>query len=276
MHNLSTKHNSCLSNINLVTLFHAQDIKTYGFSKVLDPIVQDIKILERDGIKVPLYDQPVYGTIVQVTGDNLGLYCLFGFAESRIARYCCRFCLIEKEDFQTEFDEDSLNILLRTQVFHEEHCQQIETNARLPYVMAVKQSCILNSLQYFKTCDNFSDIMHNILEGVAQYKIKLLLHHMKDNYTSEEIYGSVEQANRPPEVKLLQDTDDLGLNAIQSWTLLRNLPLIFWKFSQSKRSKLVFAFAFTANYEHCLFPNINKRSQNTTGCSNNCIQARGL
>lgn len=237
LRNFSPKYNSCLSNIHLVTLFHAQDIKTYGFSKILDPIVQDIKILERDGIKVPLYDQPVYGTIVQVTGDNLGLHCLFGFVESFSARYCCRFCLTEKEDFQTEFNEDSPNIVLRTQALHEEHCQQIEANPRLPYVMGVKQSCILNSLQYFKTCDNFSvDIMHDILEGVAQYEMKLILHHLIDNYTtSEEIqtriknfnYGYVEQANKPPEVKLLQDTNDLGLNAIQSWTLLRNLPLIF-------------------------------------------------
>lgn len=66
--------------------------------------------------------------------------------------------------------------------------------------------------------------------------MKLLLHHLMDNYTtSKEIhkiiknfnYGYVEQANKPPEVKLLQDTNDLGLNAIQSWCLLRNLPLIF-------------------------------------------------
>ena len=79
--NLSPKYNSSLSNIHLIALFHAQDIKTHDFSKILDPIVQDVKILERDGIKRPLYDQPVYGTIVLVTGDNLCLHCLFGFVE---------------------------------------------------------------------------------------------------------------------------------------------------------------------------------------------------
>ena len=74
--------------------------------------MQDNKILEKDGIKLHLYDQPVYGTIVQVTGDNLGLHCLFGFVESFSPRYCCCFCLAEKEDFQTEFDEDSPQIVL--------------------------------------------------------------------------------------------------------------------------------------------------------------------
>ncbi|XP_032433321.1 uncharacterized protein LOC116729094 isoform X1 [Xiphophorus hellerii] len=185
LQNFSPKYNSALHNIHLVSLFHAQDIKTYGFSKILDPIVEDVKILERDGITVPLYDEPVRGTIVQVTGDNLGLHCLFGFVESFSARYCCRFCLVEKEDFQTEFTEDSPKIVMRTQALHAEHCQKMEANPRLPYVMGVKKSCILNSLQYFSTCENFSvDIMHDILEGVAQYEMKLILLHVIDQYTT--------------------------------------------------------------------------------------------
>ncbi len=92
LRNFSPKYNSALHNIHLVSLFHAQDIKTYGFSKILDPLVQDVKILERDGIRLPLYDDLVYGTIVKVTGDNFGLHCLFGFVESFSARCCCRFC----------------------------------------------------------------------------------------------------------------------------------------------------------------------------------------
>ena len=204
---------------------------------MLDPLVQDIQILERDGIRVPLYDDLVYGTIVQVTGDNLGLHCLFGFVESFSARYCCRFCLAEKEDFQTEFTEDSPKITMRTQALHAEHCQTMETNPRLTYVMGVKRSCLLNSLQYFNTCENFSvDIMHDILEGVAQFEIKLIILHVIEQYTtSKEVdrriksfnYGYMEQNNKPPTLKLVEDSNDLGLNAIQSWCLLRNLPLIF-------------------------------------------------
>lgn len=113
----------------------------------------------------------------------------------------------------------------------------METNPRLPYVMGVKRSCILNSLQYFNTCENFSvDIMHDILEGVAQFEMKLLILHVIDRYTtSKEVdrriksfnYGYMEQNNKPPTVKLGEDSNDLGLNAIQSWCLLCNLPLIF-------------------------------------------------
>lgn len=90
--------------------------------------------------------------------------------------------------------------------------QKVETNPRLPYVMGVKQSCLLNSLQYFNTCQNFSvDTMHNILEAVAQFEMRLIILHVIDQYTtSKKIYrriktfnyGYMEQNNKPPTLKL--------------------------------------------------------------------------
>lgn len=193
--------------------------------------------LQTKGIQIPLFDHTVYGTIVQVTGDNLGVHSLFGFVESFSARYCCRFCLLEKEDFQTEFSEDSPKMSVRTKELHAEHCQSMQSNPILPYVMGVKRSCLLNSLQYFHTTANFSvDIMHDILEGVGQYEMKLLLQHLIDNYTtSAEVhrriqnfnYGFLEQNNKPPGVALREGSNDLGLNATQSWCLLRHLPIMF-------------------------------------------------
>lgn len=105
-----------LLNIHLVALFHAQDIKTYGFDKVLEPLVQDISTLETNGIQIPLFDHTIYGTIVQVTGDNLGVHSLFGFVELFSARYSCHFCRLEK-DFHTEFSEDSPKMSVRLKNF---------------------------------------------------------------------------------------------------------------------------------------------------------------
>lgn len=99
LQNFSPKYNWSLHNVHLVSLFHAQDIKTYGFPKILEPLVQDIKILERDGIMVPLYDQPVYGTIVQVTGDNLGLHCLVLLNRS-VPDVVAAFVLLRKRTFR--------------------------------------------------------------------------------------------------------------------------------------------------------------------------------
>ncbi|KAF7206913.1 putative LOC107373498-like protein, partial [Nothobranchius furzeri] len=169
LRNFSPKWNSVLANIHLCALFHAQDLKRYGFNEILAPVVRDIKVLESDGIVIPLYGGCVRGSLVQVTGDNLALHSLFGLVESFSARYCCRFCLAEKDDFQTEFSEDSPKIILRTKDTHTAHCQEMAGYPSLPYVFGVKSSCALNSLTYFHTSENFAvDVMHDILEGVAQ------------------------------------------------------------------------------------------------------------
>ena len=78
--------------------------------------------------------------------------------------------------------------------------------------------------------------MHDVLEGVGQYELKLVLEYVQVNFiTAREMarriesfnYGYSERRNRPPAVKLFDGSNDLGLNAIQSWCLLRNMPLIF-------------------------------------------------
>jgi len=50
---------------------------------------------------------------------------------------------------------------------------------------------ILNELHYFHVCDGslHPDIMHDVLEGVLQYEVKLMLNHMiiVENYFTLEI-----------------------------------------------------------------------------------------
>ena len=229
--------NSALININLCALFHAQDIKRYGFNLILEPLVNDIKVLETEGLNISMSERVIHGTIVQVTGDNLGLHGLFGFVESFSARYCCRFCLLEKTCFQTVFCEDNPEVVLRTIEMHTQHCQTLQTDSTLPHTYGVKRTCLLNTLQYFNTSNNFFvDIMHDILEGVAQFEVKLVLQYIQGNFLKAEQlagrihafdYGYNQQRNRPPRVKMLDGSNDLGLNAIQSWCILRNMPLLF-------------------------------------------------
>jgi len=83
-------------NIHLLALFHTEDVKKYGFDLILQPLVRDLKVLECTGIEVPFSDEPVYGTIAQVTGDNLGLHTLLGYVESFSANHFCRFCLVDR------------------------------------------------------------------------------------------------------------------------------------------------------------------------------------
>lgn len=109
-------------------------------------------------------------------------------------------------------------------------------NPTLVHSFDVKRECPLNPLQFFHCSNNFAvDIMHDLLEGVVQYELQLLFQYMvrtstNSNTLSERIqsfnYGYVERNHRPSAVKV-DGSKDLGLNANQSWCLLRNTPLIF-------------------------------------------------
>jgi len=90
-------------NIHLAALFYTQDLKTYGFEEILKPLIDDLKILETEGIQLPFIDEPVFCSVIQVTGDNLALNSLLGFVESFSATYFCRFCLTNKEEIQSVF-----------------------------------------------------------------------------------------------------------------------------------------------------------------------------
>lgn len=43
LRNLPPKLNSALMNIHLVALFHAEDVKKYGFDPILQPLIDDVK-----------------------------------------------------------------------------------------------------------------------------------------------------------------------------------------------------------------------------------------
>ncbi len=82
--NLPPKVNSVLMNIHFAALFYAQDLKTYGFEEILKPLIDNLKFLETEGIQLPFIDEPLFGSVIQVTGDNLALNSLLGFVESLV------------------------------------------------------------------------------------------------------------------------------------------------------------------------------------------------
>lgn len=173
-------------NIHLISLFHSHDAKKYGIDKILTPFVDDVKVLEQNGMKVSFTEQPLYGTIAQVTGDNLGLNSILGYVES-FTNYYCRMCLIDKASAQTVFSGNDSGVLLCTALINKEHYSYLVENPRENSRFGIKRDSILNSLSYFSVTDNFVfDIMHDILEGVAQYKIKLLFEYMNQNFISHE------------------------------------------------------------------------------------------
>lgn len=236
LRNLPPKFNSVLMNIHLVSLFHAQDQQKYGFDAILEPLLNDVKKLENQGLSLPFSDQQVYGTIAQITGDNLGMHTILGFNESFSSRHFCRLCLIEKSDAQTVYSEDDPKVVLRGKELFEMHCQYLEENPQVKSIFGLKRNSTLNSLTYFHVCNNYSfDIMHDLLEGVTQYEIKLLFGYLTQHFISEKNllsriyafdYGFLERKNRPTKIILDSTGNGIGLNSIQTLCLVKNIPLL--------------------------------------------------
>lgn len=95
----------------------------------------------------------------------------------------------------------------------------------------------LNTLKYFHMCSNYTfDIMHNILEGVAQYELKLLFKYLTENFISGNYlllriylfdFGYIDRRNRPTNVNLEHGGNSIGLNSILILCLVKNTPLLF-------------------------------------------------
>lgn len=70
--NVPQEYNSLLSNINLCLLFNS------GFGKILEPLLEDIRLLECSGGQGEMQGQnhQLYGTICVLTADNLAIHSL--------------------------------------------------------------------------------------------------------------------------------------------------------------------------------------------------------
>lgn len=153
-----------------------------------------------------------------------------GFTESFNSNYFCRLCLTEKSDAQNVYCEDDLRVVVRDKASFEMHCRDIQSDTQLNSVYGVKRDSLLNTLQYFHVCSNYSfDIMHDILEGVTQYELKLLFGYMTENFISKNdlllrIYsfdfGYTERRNRPTNINLEHCGNSIGFNSIQTLCLV--------------------------------------------------------
>ncbi|XDV29589.1 hypothetical protein PO909_032692 [Leuciscus waleckii] len=181
--------------------------------------------------------EPIFGTIAQFTGDNLGLNGILGYVESFSAKHYCRLCLTDKVLAQEVFSEDDPRVILRSRNLNEKHYKYLADNPNENSCYGFKRNSVLNTLTYFNVSENFVlDIMHDILEGVAQYEVKLLFEYMSCNLISCDSipqrlyafnYGYLDKNNRPTKVNLQQAGNSIGLNASQTLCLIRNIPLIF-------------------------------------------------
>lgn len=217
--------NSQLSQIHLLALFYSEDAKKYGFNAILNHILPDIRILEITGI---LIGREIFrGTICSVVFDNLGGNSLLGFTESFNSNYFCRICCISKTDCQNQFDHTKMSI--RNSENYLDHL-----NSK---TFGVQSPCELNTLKYFNFLNTPTvDIMHDLLEGVVPYEIKLVLQKLicVGCFDLETVnhrilafdFGYLESKNKPNPIRLDGKGNKIGQKAAQTWCLIRFLPII--------------------------------------------------
>lgn len=156
--NLPSLLRSELSSIYLAVLCKAEDVKQHGYSVVLEPLLKDLGVLEREGIFISGLGKNVRGTVMCVVADNLAAHSLGGFVENFSGPYPCRFCLGQRSDFQLK-EVRSGAFQRRTNEQHTLHIQTALEDTSVAHSFGVKRQCIMTDKLDFSM---FYQDMHQI------------------------------------------------------------------------------------------------------------------
>ena len=87
---------SKLENISLCLCYYTDDVKSFGWANILRPVIDELQTLESEGLELYVDGEllNVKVVVIGVTGDNLFLNSILGFAESSMANFPCRHCLV--------------------------------------------------------------------------------------------------------------------------------------------------------------------------------------
>lgn len=226
--NVPTFLRSKVDQIQLVALCLESQVKKYGFDKVFEAIMRDIRFLETTGLQIK--NEIIKGTIIAFKGDNLGSHQIGGFCENFSSNnYICRYCYIKQSDLKRT--SANKNIIFRNADSHEH-----DVTVALAYgnaVKGVKCNSVLNNCQYFNICNPGLPpcLAHDIFEGVVQYDIKLFIDALVNkkivtyDFLNNRIHNIsfVSEATNE-KVPLLKKGDHLLGSASENFRLLLILP----------------------------------------------------
>ncbi|EFN65579.1 hypothetical protein EAG_11055, partial [Camponotus floridanus] len=153
------KYSSYLENIFISTfistLFYNSDRCHYGNTTVLKHILNELKILENNGLYIKNDNQHIYFAFCFMTGDNLSIHSILGLTESFSSNYC-KFCLADKNLTKKLITEQSNLLRLKN-----EYVYYLENKN-----FGIKERCIFNDLKfllpyiYVNQCIN---VMHDLI-----------------------------------------------------------------------------------------------------------------
>ena len=232
--NIEPKHRSRLHTINLTAVCFSGAVKKYGFSNILDPLVNELIILGDQGVTVtrPEGEFTFKGSLLVVVADNLAAHSIGGYFESFKSTHPCRFCLVSRDKMRSTLKCDPVS--LRTEHSHDMHVKRVVQDKVFQSVYGLKTNSCLNSAPYFHVTSGLpSDIMHDLLEGVVCDVIECVIQHYVScgtitlDYLNEVIenfpYKGVDKVNKPNAVQVTT-TFKFRQTAAKNRCFLRLLP----------------------------------------------------
>lgn len=141
-------------------------MKQYGYPKVLQSLLLDLKSFEDHGIFVPSLGKVVKGTVLAVVADNLVAHSIGGFVESFTASHVCRFCIGECSQIQDHEVREGL-FPPRTKSSHIIDVRAALSDPAEAHHCGVKRLCpISDTLSYFHATSGYPpDALHDLWKG---------------------------------------------------------------------------------------------------------------
>ncbi|XP_064474117.1 uncharacterized protein LOC135388470 [Ornithodoros turicata] len=162
----------CRSKVNdkhLVLLAKMSSVNSHGLKKIMEPLVNDIKRLETEGILVR--GRRLTGTVLYITGDNLASHQIGGFRMCFSSGAMCRFCMATRDEINLKWEERDFTP--RTPSAHARHVTLVESDPSLSKVYGVNRESCLNELSSYDATRSLPpDIMHDLFEGVIPFVLK--------------------------------------------------------------------------------------------------------
>lgn len=175
--NLKPYNRSRIDNISLVALCKNKFVSQYGMNEILKVMTDDFLKLETIGVPINFTDHIEYikGSIVFVTGDNLGSHQIGGFVENfSLAEFLCRFCLFTKTDLR---NGDLVSKTFRTVENYNADSLNVPTAGTKLNYNGIKINLILNKLNYFHVCSPGLPpcAAHDLFEGCFSEDMNLII-----------------------------------------------------------------------------------------------------
>ena len=243
--NIPPRYRSTLRAINLIACAEHPVILKHGIDCILEPFICDLNTLASQGLSVTINkcERKFTGALVCFLSDNLASNLLGGFKESFSFSFrFCRSCLATSTSFRQHFTSESFKN--RNDTDHIAHCSEVESSLGDHYSKTHgvnRRSNLMNVLHFSLFNGGLPhDVMHDALEGVVQYEIKLLIKHciMDCHYFSLAEYNrrllvfnyGANETDKPTATItreiLLSDNKKFHLSSSQALLLCHLLPLI--------------------------------------------------